>query len=153
MTGPASGVLKAPKTPQEWRAYHDIRRVVLFEARGRHGAYDPDHPDDRNPRNHPLLLCHDGEPVGTVRIDHRSAQAAIVRMVAIRQDVQGRGHGRRLICKAEQFILDLGCRTALVNAALAAQDFYRGLGYGVEAWDPADGQPDSVQMVKRLRGG
>ena len=153
MNGPGSTVLKAPQTPQEWQAYHDIRRVVLFEARGRHGVYDPDHPDDRNPRHYPLLLSHDGEPIGTIRIDHRSARAAILRLVAVRQDLQGRGHGRRLVEAAERFIIDLGCRLAFVNAALEARDFYRRLGYGIEAWDPADGQPDSVQMVKRLRGG
>jgi hypothetical protein len=39
----------------DWKAYHHIRRTVLFDARGVSG-YDANHPDEHSPTNHPLLL-------------------------------------------------------------------------------------------------
>ena len=55
-------------TETEWRAYHRIRRTVLWDARGRLG-YDEDHPDDRRASNHSLLLTLDREAIGTIRLD------------------------------------------------------------------------------------
>lgn len=33
-------------TSEQWNDYHDIRRTVLYDARGLTG-YDANHPDDR----------------------------------------------------------------------------------------------------------
>ena len=55
--------------PAEWRAYHDIRRRVLFEARGQFGVYDERRPDEKAPGHHPKLLLYRGDPVGVIRID------------------------------------------------------------------------------------
>jgi hypothetical protein len=51
------------------RVYHDIRREVLFEARGQFGVYNENHPDDVAAGNHAKLLLHRGHPVGVIRID------------------------------------------------------------------------------------
>ena len=139
------------RSTEDWQAYHDIRRRVLFEARGRFGVYDPDHPDEVREGNHPLLLRCDGEAVATVRIDQRNAAQAIIRLVAVRDDLHGRGHGRRLIEHAEHFIRELGCREVLVNAALEAEDFYRWLGFERQVWDPVDAKRGCVQMTKSPR--
>jgi sirohydrochlorin ferrochelatase len=68
--------LVTPSDPTEWKAYHDIRRQVLLEARGEFGTYDENHPDERAVGNHPKLLT------------------AILRRVAIRADAQRHGRGR-----------------------------------------------------------
>jgi hypothetical protein len=36
--------LSHPSTPDEWNAYHSIRKKVLFENRGRFGIYEENHP-------------------------------------------------------------------------------------------------------------
>ena len=46
--------------PEDWETYHSIRRVELFEARGRIGIYQPDHVDERAPNHFPLLLKWNG---------------------------------------------------------------------------------------------
>ena len=61
--------LVSPTDARTWRSYHDIRREVLFGARGRADAYDESHPDERAEGNHPKLLLYRGDPVGVIRID------------------------------------------------------------------------------------
>ncbi|UXN72387.1 hypothetical protein N8D56_13645 [Devosia sp. A8/3-2] len=82
------------REPADWAAYHVIRRQELFEAKGRFGIYNPDHPDEYVPQAHPYLLKLDGVPIGTTRLDVREDGVAIFRMVAITASAQGRGHGR-----------------------------------------------------------
>src|SRR5919106_2821170 len=87
--------LKELATETDWQAYHKIRRRALFEARGRVGVYQEDHPDEHAEGNHPLLFTLDGEPVGTVRVDYLPDATAAIRMVAIAEHHQRQGHGRR----------------------------------------------------------
>ncbi|WP_245497540.1 GNAT family N-acetyltransferase [Rhizobium ruizarguesonis] len=75
---------------EHWNAYHDIRRAVLFEARGLIG-YDASHPDDRRDGYFPLLLLLENTPVGAARLDLMDDAAACVRTVAIRTECQGKG--------------------------------------------------------------
>ena len=42
----AKYLLEVVNTPEEWEAYHLIRRQELFEARGRIGIYDANRPEE-----------------------------------------------------------------------------------------------------------
>lgn len=137
--------LITPTSGVEWRAYHDIRRQVLFEARGQFGVYEEDRPDERAPGNHPKLLLYRGEPVGVVRIDVDGV-TAICRRVAIRSDVQRLGHGRTLLALAEQFAREAGCAELTSHAAADAVGFYERCGFTMRG--PSTGA--SVFMTKRL---
>lgn len=81
----------------DWASYHRIRRTVLFEARGRFGVYEENHPDERSDANRPLLLLFQGIPVCAVRLDRMSDGSGIVRLMAVEQSVQRRGHGSAAI--------------------------------------------------------
>jgi GNAT superfamily N-acetyltransferase len=142
--------LITPTNDAEWRAYHDIRRRVLFEARGQFGVYQEDRPDERALGNHPKLLLYRGEPVGVVRIDV-AGTTAICRRVAIRSDVQRLGHGRVLLSLVEQFARDVGCRRLASYVAPDAVEFYERCGFSVDR-DRAEGSSRiaSVFMTKRL---
>src|SRR5262245_56858323 len=100
--------LRTPTSAEDWRAYHRIRRKVLFENRGQFGVYDENHPDEHRAGNHPLLLIHNDEPIGVIRVDITNTQA-IFRRVAIREDLQRSGHGRMLLALAESFARREGC--------------------------------------------
>lgn len=121
----------SPADPVMWGAYHDIRRRVLFEARGEFGVYDESHPDERAPDNHPKLLLYGDEPVGVVRIDIAGSNA-ILRRVAVRADLQRRGHGRVLLQRAEAFARDNGCSDLSSYVAPDAVEFYLKCGFVVE---------------------
>jgi GNAT superfamily N-acetyltransferase len=122
--------LVSPDDAVTWAAYHEIRRRVLFEARGRYGVYDPHRPDETAPGHFPRLLLYAGDPIGVVRIDV-AGSTAILRRVAIRADVQRRGHGRMLIALVEQFAKANGCHECVTHAARDAVEFYRKCGFAL----------------------
>ena len=120
--------LVAPADAAEWRTYHDIRRRVLFEARGRFGVYDDSLPDETASGHHSRLLLHHGDPIGPIRIDVEGA-TAIFRLVAIRSEAQRVGHGRTMLSLAEQFARAEGCSRLITHAAPDAVGFYRKCGF------------------------
>jgi GNAT superfamily N-acetyltransferase len=142
--------LVTPTEDIQWRAYHDIRRQVLFEARGQFGIYQEDRPDERAAGNHPKLLLYRGDPVGVVRIDV-DATTALCRRVAIRADVQGRGHGRVLLSLVQQFARVKGCVRLAAHVASDAVEFYERCGFIVEGDRAiASSQGEPVFVTKRL---
>src|SRR5215831_15690799 len=116
--------LKAPITDRDWASYHAIRRRVLFELRGNGAAYDEHHPDETRPGHYPLLLWVADSPVGAIRIDIDGSRATF-RRVAIRDDLQRRGYGRRLLEAAEQFAQQRGCTRIESYVDRPAINFYR----------------------------
>jgi N-acetylglutamate synthase-like GNAT family acetyltransferase len=140
--------------PEDWAAYHDIRRRELFEARGRFGIYNPNYPDEYSPQKHHYLLKHDGQPVGTTRLDVRSDGSAVFRLVAITAPEQGKGHGRVPSELVEERARAHGAHTLVVNAARTALGYYEKTGWHVYEWDASelvDLAADCIQMRKLLR--
>jgi GNAT superfamily N-acetyltransferase len=123
-----ASAFRAPATEAEWATYHAIRRRVLFELRGNGSAYDPHHPDERRPGHYPFLLWIAGQPVGVIRVDIDGA-TAIFRRVAIRDDLQRRGYGRRLLSEAEQFARSKGCVRIESHVDPPAVPFYERCGF------------------------
>ena len=139
--------LQSPTNETQWRAYHSIRRKVLFENRGHFDVYDEHHPDEVAPGNHPMILLHRGEPIGTIRIDIGSKEA-IFRRVAIREDCQRSGHGRALLSLAEEFAREKGCETVRSFVNPEAVGFYEQCGFRVDRSAPSD--PQHFRMAKKL---
>jgi len=140
--------LRPPGNSEEWRAFHDIRREVLFENRGKLEAYIENHPDDSKPGNHPLIFFYKGVSIGVIRVDIFGT-VAWFRRVAVREDLQRLGHGRALLRLAEAFAKAEGCNEARCNAAVEAVGFYERCGYAPDVSAPAP--PNSVSMWNSLR--
>jgi GNAT superfamily N-acetyltransferase len=140
--------LRTPRSDEEWRAFHAIRRKVLFENRGKTEAYIENHPDDSKPGNHPLVLVYRGEVIGVARIDV-SGTVAWLRRVAIRDDLQRLGHGRALLQLAEAFAKAEGCDEMRSNAAVEAVGFYERCGYTRDLF--AESPLNSVRVRKSVR--
>ena len=139
--------IRTPQNDEEWRAFHAIRRKVLFENRGKTETYLEDHPDDSKPGNHPLILLYRGDVIGVLRIDV-SETVAMLRRVAIREDLQGAGHGRMLLRLAEQFAKDESCNEIRSNAAVEAVGFYERCGYARDL--SVESPVNSVRVWKSL---
>jgi GNAT superfamily N-acetyltransferase len=140
--------LRTPQADEEWRAFHAIRRKVLFENRGKTEAYIENHPDDSKPGNHPLILLYGDDIIGVLRLDV-AAPVAWLRRVAIRDDLQRQGHGRVLLRLAEAFAVEKGCNGIRSNAAVEAVGFYERCGYERDA--AVDAPANSVRVSKLLR--
>ena len=140
--------LQAPATAAEWDAYYTIREDVFLEAREA-GLRRSDEDEDQRPGHFPLLLWHDNEPVGTIRVDLLDGGRAALRLVAVHPSCQARGHGARLLQLAEAFARALGCGSSVVYSTLEAAGFYARAGYVDDPWD--DGCIGGiVQMSKPL---
>jgi GNAT superfamily N-acetyltransferase len=144
--------LVTPTNPVHWRAYHDIRRRVLFEARGQFGVYDENRPDETAPGHHPKLLLYRGDPIGVVRIDI-DGTTAIFRRVAVRADVQRLGHGRVLLMLGQRFAQESGCVRLVSYVATDAVEFYQRFGFTIERQNLAEAGRESVYMSKDLGAG
>lgn len=129
-----SYVLVAVKEPQDWADFHAIRRQELFEAKGRLGVYNEQHPDDYADFAHPYLLKKDDRALGTVRLDLFGEGRAAVRLVAVTRDAQGEGHGRVMEHLVTERAKALGVHTLLVNAAADALGFYEKTGWERFEW-------------------
>lgn len=126
---PGSCELVTPTTTEAWAAYHDIRRRVLYERRGRIGVYDANHPDDGSPSNFPKVLVHGSEYVGALRIDF-VGEIAYLRSVAIAEPHQRKGFGRALIRLAESFArFEGGAKRVESFVAPDAVSFYEKCAY------------------------
>ena len=140
--------LRTPQTEEEWRAFHAIRRKVLFDNRGKAEAYIENHPDDSKPGNHPLIMVYGDTVVGVLRVDV-VARVAWLRRVAIREELQRKGHGRMLLSLAEAFSKAQGCDEIRSNAAVEAVEFYERCGYERDLSRPAP--VNAVSVRKSLR--
>lgn len=139
--------LRAPRSDEEWRALHDIRRKVLFENRGKLDTYIENHPDDFKAGHYPLILLYKGDVIGVVRVEV-GENVAWFRRVAIIEDLQRLGHGRVLLSLAEAFAKSKGCTEVRSNAAVEAVEFYKRCGYTRDL--SARGPVNSVPVWKLL---
>lgn len=140
--------MRPPVSAEEWQAYHAIRRRVLFEGRGRFGVYQEEHPDEFAPGNYPHLLFGKSVPIGAIRIDlPPKSDEAIFRRVAILEEHQRQGHGRRLMEAAEGFAVAHGRRNFVANVDRSAIPFYLKLGYRL---DPG-GYTESAECPRMVK--
>jgi predicted acetyltransferase/GNAT superfamily N-acetyltransferase len=143
--------LARPSTAAEWAAYHDIRRVAIFERYLPGQTYDPEDADEFKELNFPHLLRHDVDAIGTLRIDVLGDARAAFRLIAIRPDLQGQGHGAALLRLAEERAAAFGCGEVVLNAIKPALGFYRKHGYEPGAWFDVEPERDhSVRVGKRV---
>jgi len=140
-------ILRSPADDNEWRLYHGIRRKVLFENRGLFGIYDENRADDHGSGRHHLLLLHQSEPIGVIRIDVED-NLAIFRRVAIRNDSQRQGHGRMMLWLAEGFALKNGTEWIRSFVNPEAVGFYERCGFKRDPFAETDAE--HVLMYKWL---
>ncbi|MDQ3951201.1 MAG: GNAT family N-acetyltransferase [Gemmatimonadota bacterium] len=139
--------LRPPETDAEWQSYHAIRRHVLFERRDRGASYEPKHPDEHRPGHYPLILWHADAPVAVIRVDV-DGDVAIFRRVAVREELQRQGFGRRLLALAEDFARRHGCSRVDSHVDLGAVGFYERCGFRRVAETMSKGE--TVLMSKQL---
>lgn len=142
--------LRPVHSPADWRHLHGIRRAVLFNPERHSVAYDDNHPADRAPGNQPFLLLYDHRPIGVARLDIRG-DTAILRLVAINEEEQGRGHGRKLNALIEAAARRQKVTELRVNAAPDAVGYYEEMGWRRASWDTRElvgFARDCVQMTK-----
>jgi len=134
--------LRPARLPQEWSAYHAIRRDAIFRALLPGQAYEEHDPDEFQHRHLPHVLVRDGEIIGTVRIDLVGETKAGLRLIAIRRD---------LLRLAEQAARGLGRTEIVINAHPTSLSFYLANGYREGEWRDTKPVPANlIRVGKRL---
>jgi GNAT superfamily N-acetyltransferase len=148
----ASYCLRPTRTPQDWAAYHAIRRDAIFALLLPGQTYDENDNDEFKPGNLPHVLLHDGEVVGSVRIDLIDDKQAGLRLIGIRRDRQQQGHGTALLRHAEEVARGFGRREVVINAHPTSLIFYLANGYREGNWrDRGPVAAGLIRVGKRLR--
>nr|WP_255722815.1 GNAT family N-acetyltransferase [Pseudoroseomonas ludipueritiae] len=113
--------------------------------------YDPGHPDEDDPANHPLVLMAGDTVVGTIRIDMKPDGRAVFRLIAVDPAWRGAGLGAALLRQAEAYAEKHGASSLCVNARQPAMGFYARSGFIPCAWDGNSQCAEAIAMVKPLR--
>jgi GNAT superfamily N-acetyltransferase len=143
--------LQPVQSPQDWTAYHAIRRDAIFAALLPGQVYDENDADELKFGNLPHVLLYDGEVVGTVRIDLIDDTQAGLRLIGIRPDVQRQGHGAVLLALAEQAARTCGRTEVVINAHATSLAFYVANGYREGAWRDKGPVPATlIRVGKRV---
>lgn len=122
----------------------------MWENRGQ-TTYDDKHEDEHVANHHPLLLLLDDFAIGTTRLDDLGDGCGVVRLVAILDEFQKSGHGRRLSSLVENYAQNLGIKTLYVNAVPEALGFYGKLGWEFYEWDAKEliGIAEECQQMRK----
>jgi N-acetylglutamate synthase-like GNAT family acetyltransferase len=135
-------------SPEDWQTYHDIRYKELFLAFGDRD-YNRNHPDDyQNEDNIPFLLKHEGKGVAVARFDNLNNGEAIIRLVAVKKEMQRQGVGAELHNRISEYARSNGVKKNLVNAAPTATKYYKAMGFENEIWDENELQGIASECVQ-----
>lgn len=138
-------------TEQDVQAFHDIRHAELFAGRGI--EYNPKHPDDWNINRKRLVFYLNKKVIGVATLDLLPSpiiETAALRLVAITRNEQGKGHGRVLMQKIEEFARRHDTQLLLLNARLATVIFYEKLGYQLCEWRDNKRESSGVRPMAKL---
>lgn len=143
------------RSQTERQRYHALRETCIFDLYHRPDGpypcrYDPGHPDETAPGNHPLVLAVDAAVAGTIRIDLKPDGGAVFRLIAIAPEHRGTGLGAELLVLAEHFAREAGATRLCVNARRPAMGFYARSGFIPARWEGCTTCPDAEPMVKPL---
>lgn len=149
--GPKRYALRPVRSPQEWAAYHAIRRQAIFATLLPGQAYDETDPDEVAPGNFPHVLLHDGEIVGVVRIDLIGPKPSRPSPGGHPERSPAARHGRVLLRLAQDAARRLGKTEIIINAPPTSLAFYLANGYRQGEWGDAGPLPATlIRVGKRL---
>ncbi|MBL1278672.1 MAG: GNAT family N-acetyltransferase [Fluviicola sp.] len=123
--------VRAPKTENEWKAYYDLRFVVLREPWGQPLGSERDESEDA--AFHFALFENNStlELKGAGRLDRKDASTYQVRYFCVASDSQGKGYGKILMKEIENFAKKKNAKKIILHARENAVTFYKNLGYEI----------------------
>jgi GNAT superfamily N-acetyltransferase len=119
--------LRKPLTYEEWKSYHLIRKVNIFDPLNI--IYDPTHPSLKALNNYHFLFFKHQEIFGTVQLDLLKNGMAALRSVVIKDPYKNQGYGSILLKLIEETAKQFHCRVILLHANNNALAFYKKNGY------------------------
>ncbi|RUO29204.1 GNAT family N-acetyltransferase [Aliidiomarina sedimenti] len=138
-----------PSTPQELEQYFQLRWKILRQPFKRPRGSEHDEYDQVS--EHCMLLDADKAPIGIGRLHFNSPEEAQIRFMAVKPDIQGEGHGVRIIQHLELRARDQGAARVIINSRDTTLGFYLKCGYELkEEADTMQNPMAEHQLVKYI---
>jgi isoleucyl-tRNA synthetase/GNAT superfamily N-acetyltransferase len=137
------------KNETEQEQYNAIRKKEIFQRYYPDTEYNPDHPDEKNPKNHPRVIMRGDTIVGVIRLDEMENNTLGLRVFAFSEEFQRKGYGKQAIRLVEEFALEKNCDKIVCNSHPSVVDFYEKLGFQKGLW-AGGSDTESVPMQKNL---
>ncbi|MCB0479048.1 MAG: GNAT family N-acetyltransferase [Crocinitomicaceae bacterium] len=140
--------VRAPQTDQEWEAYFDLRyqelRKPWNQPKGSEKA------DDEDAAFH-FAAFEDGQLLGVSRLQRNSLEQGQVRFMAVSDQAQGKGIGKKIMAEVEAFAKKIGMTEIVLQAREIAVPFYLAIGYeNVEKTHLLFGEIQHYLMRKKI---
>lgn len=121
--------IRTPSSHAEWEQYYDLRYRIL------RAPWDQPRGSERTESDafaiH-LAYFEQGQILGVVRLDtHESNLWAQVRFMAVEENQQGKGIGKKLMQETENYAKRLGFKRMMLQAREIALSFYKSLDYKI----------------------
>lgn len=120
--------IRTPKSDAEWDAYYDLRYRILREPLGQPRGSERNEGDEIGIH---FALFEDDKIKAIARLDYSDLQEGIaqVRFVAVEENLQGKGFGKKIMIATEEAAIARGDKKMILHARDYAVDFYLKLGY------------------------
>ncbi len=116
-----------PQTEDDFRTYFELRYEILRRPWGQPFSSVKDDLEDT--AMHAMILDEKGIVAGVCRMQFNNKDEAQLRFMAIRADLQGKGHGKLLLTYFEELASRHNKKRIVLQAREAAVGFYRRNGY------------------------
>jgi predicted GNAT family N-acyltransferase len=107
--------------------------------------------DGKDAESDHFLLAEGTTPIGVARTRAYGPGAAKIERVAVLKEHRGKGAGRVVMDAVLAHLLASGVQTAILNAQVAVEGFYKDLGFVSEGEHFFEADIEHVRMTKRLR--
>lgn len=120
--------IRAPKSPQEWKNYYDLRYNVLRKPLNQPLGSEK---NDGDKTGKHFALFVNNEIVAIARLDYLNEECNQTRFVAVNPNHQGKGFGKIIMAAVENETRKEGKSKMMLQARDYALDFYLKLSYTV----------------------
>lgn len=118
--------IRTPNTEDEWIQYYDLRYRILREPLSQEKGSEK---NDGDKDGIHFALFEDNRLLSIARLDLGEGGIAQVRFVAVENDCQGKGYGKRIMKAVEEKTLKLGVEKLILQAREVSVQFYLSLDY------------------------
>lgn len=118
--------IRAPKSEKEWEEYYDLRYRILRKPLNQPLGSEK---NDGDANGIHFAIFENNKILAIARLDLQENKIAQVRFVAVEENLQGKGIGKKLMFAIELHCKEIGFHKIILHARDYAVDFYLRLDY------------------------
>jgi N-acetylglutamate synthase-like GNAT family acetyltransferase len=119
--------LQEPVSQEDFEKYYQLRWEVLRKPWNQPRGTEKD--ENEATSIHVMAIDDAGECIGVSRLQFASAEEGQVRFMAVRDDQQGKGVGKKLMHYLEEKAKEKGAKKIMLHSRENAVNFYLSIGY------------------------